>query len=103
MALQVVMPASKTTIGQKLRWLECLRETLRREHNAEGDRFQAGEITEAEFRTYQREFFRPRNRAVGEELMSVRGVPKVRARGLDDSHADMLEIDTTTDFVDDGS
>ena len=99
-AKELIIPPEKLTLDAKLEYCELVREKLRREHNAMGVLFTDGKISEAQWETYKRDVFGPKNTATSEAILAVRQVPKVAARVLDDKDAKIAAIDTDAVFSD---
>jgi len=63
---------SKLTDEDKLRFLYRAVELLRLEHNEEGRKCREGEISESQFREYQKNSFEPRNQALFFEINKLK-------------------------------
>ena len=90
--LTLVIPGHLTAFYDRLRFAELVREKVRRAHNVVGAAFREGEITEAEWETYKKETFSPRNHATTDAILALRAEPKDAVRALSDQTAELTSI-----------
>jgi len=92
------IPSELTTFDERLSYAECVREKLRREHNAMGAKFRDGKLSQAEWDQYRNEVFAPRNYATTDAILSVRNEVKSDARELPDDSPAMTRISISDVF-----
>ena len=66
------VPTEVKNTAMKYTYTYILKELLRLKHNVEGVRFNLGEITEAEFRDFQDNWYDPRSKTVTDDLLELR-------------------------------
>jgi hypothetical protein len=95
--LTVVYPPAITTAAEKQQHLDYLYETLRRDHNARGDLYEAGELTEAEWQSFLADVHRPRRDALALAEAELHAGQRAEAAALPQD-APELAIDLDTAF-----
>lgn len=89
------------TPRQKMLFLHRVLELLRRRHNAWGEDFRNGVITEAQFRNFQENFFEPRNKLVHRVLAVIRegqGITNFTKEQLDSTAVLQLEGENASQY-----
>ena len=90
--LTVFYPATADTPAARQEHLACLYEALRRDHNARGDLYESGDLTEIEWQSFLADEHRPRRDALALAEAELHAERRARAAALPDD-APELAID----------